>query len=267
MNVERVSAIVLREYYLVRGSPSRIVPLFAWVAVDIVLWGFITKYFNGITKNNINLSASILTAVLLWDFFMRIMQGVTMTFFEDVWSRNFLNYFATALSVSEYLSGLVISSFMMGLIGLFAMLILAIGFFGVSFFSLGLMIIPYLIILILFGFSLGILACAMVLRLGPATEWFVWPIPALIVPFAGVYYPISVLPPWMQYVSRALPPSYVFENLRLILIHKQTSGTLLLIGLGLSLFYIGFAAWIFNQTFKYALRTGLVARYIAESVT
>lgn len=267
MNIDRVSAIVLRQFYLVRGSASRIVPLFAWVAIDIILWGFITKYLTSVSKSNINLHASILTAVLLWDFFMRIMQGVTMTFFEDVWSRNFLNYFATVLTVTEYLSGLVVSSFIMGLIGLVAMLILAIGVFGVSIFSLGLMIVPYLIILILFGFSLGIIACAMVLRLGPATEWFVWPIPALIVPFAGVYYPISVLPSWMQYVSRGLPPSYVFENLRLILINQKPSSLMLFIGTALALFYILLAGWIFNRTHRYALRTGLIARYIAESVT
>ena len=29
------------------------------------------------------------------------------------------------------------------------------------------------------------------LRLGPAAEWFIWPIPALISPFAGVFYPLT----------------------------------------------------------------------------
>ena len=267
MNWQRVSAIVLRQFYLVRGSSSRIVPLFAWVAIDIVLWGFITKYLSTVTNGDLSLSASILTAVLLWDFFMRVMQGVTMTFFEDIWARNFLNYFTTALSVSEYLSGLVLSSLLMSLVGFIVMLLLAIGIFGLSFFSLGLTIIPYLIILVLFGFALGIIACAMVLRLGPASEWFVWPIPALIVPFAGVYYPISTLPSWMQDVSRALPLTYVFENLRLLLAYKETSPAMLFFGIGLALFYLLLAGWIFNRTFRYALRTGLIARYSAESVT
>ncbi|MGZ3743431.1 MAG: ABC transporter permease [Pseudobdellovibrionaceae bacterium] len=267
MNFQRVSAVVLRQFYLVRGSSSRIVPLFAWVAVDLVLWGFITKYLSTITTGNVNLTASLLTAVLLWDFFMRIMQGVTMTFFEDIWARNFLNYFTTTLSVAEYLGGLVISSLLMSFIGLLTMLLLAIGAFGLAFFSLGLIIIPYLVILIVFGFALGIIACAMVLRLGPASEWFVWPIPALIVPFAGVYYPLSTLPPWMQYISRALPVSYVFENLRLLLTAKQTSSAMLLIGAGLALLYLLLAGWLFNRTFNYALHTGLIARYSAESVT
>ena len=45
-SLRRVGAVVLRHAYLLRGSPARIVPLFAWVAVDIVLWGFLTRYLN-----------------------------------------------------------------------------------------------------------------------------------------------------------------------------------------------------------------------------
>ena len=108
INITRTAAILLRQYYLIRGSPSRIIPLFAWVTVDIILWGFITKYLNSVSSpsSGINFIPMFLGAVLLWDFFIRVMQGVTMAFFEDVWSRNFLNIFASPLSISEYLSGL-----------------------------------------------------------------------------------------------------------------------------------------------------------------
>ena len=98
MSITRTFAIVLRQAYLIRGSFSRLFPLFAWVAVDIVLWGFITKYLNSVTASGFNFVPVLLGAVLLWDFLIRVMQGVTMAFFEDVWSRNFLNIFATPLS-------------------------------------------------------------------------------------------------------------------------------------------------------------------------
>ena len=145
---------------------------------------------------------------------MRVMQGVTLAFFEDVWSRNFLNIFAAPVSVWEYVSGLVISSIATSSVGLMVMLVLASTVFGLSFFAYGIALIPFLLMLFLFGIALGILASAMVLRLGPASEWFVWPIPALISPFAGVFYPLSTLPQWMQYLSHLLPPSYVFEAMR-----------------------------------------------------
>lgn len=267
MRARRIYAVVLRQFFLMRGSYSRIVPLFAWVTVDIVLWGFISEYLNTITRAGLKVGATILGAVLLWDFFMRAMQGVSMAFFEDVWSRNFLNFFASPLSIGEYLAGLVISSLLTSTFGLGVMLLLADTVFGLSFLSIGLMLIPFLLILSLFGMSLGIMACAMVLRLGPASEWFVWPIPALIVPFAGVYYPVSTLPRWMQLVAQTLPPAYLFENFRAVWAGQAVSWGSLALGLFLTLVYVFAAFGVFIRTYGYALQTGLIARYSAESVS
>jgi len=110
MSIRRTLAIVLRQIYLIRATFSRVFPLFAWIVVDMVLWGFLTKYLNTIASPGFNFVPVLLGAVLLWDFFIRIMQGVTMAFFEDVWSRNFLNIFATPLLVSEYVAGLVVTN-------------------------------------------------------------------------------------------------------------------------------------------------------------
>src|SRR5687768_17822961 len=110
MRATRVLAIVLRQIYLMRGSPARVLPLFAWVAIDIVLWGFITRYLNSVSHAGIDFVPTLLGAVLLWDFFSRVMQGVSVAFLEDVWSRTFLNLFATPLTIAEYVAGLVTSS-------------------------------------------------------------------------------------------------------------------------------------------------------------
>src|SRR5579871_5649642 len=246
MQTGPTAAIFLRQLYLLRGSPARILPLFGWVAIDIVLWGFITRYLNAVSRSGFNFVPAILGAVLLWDFFSRVMQGVTTAFFEDVWSRNFLNVFATPLSIWEYLLGLVLSSIFTSSFGLVVMLVLATAVFGLSFFSYGLMLIPFLLVLFAFGIALGIVASALVLRLGPAAEWFVWPIPALISPFAGVFYPLSTLPHWMQTISRVLPPSYVFENMRKIVAGQSGSPSALLLGTGLVIVYIAAACWLFS---------------------
>jgi ABC-2 type transport system permease protein len=267
MRAERSAAIFLRQLYLLRGSPARIVPLFGWVAIDMVLWGFITRYLNSVSRSGFNFVPALLGAVLLWDFFSRVMQGVTMTFFEDVWSRNFLNIFATPLSIWEYLLGLIVSSIFTSSFGLVVMIVLATAVFGLSFLSYGLVLIPFLLILFAFGIALGIVASAMVLRLGPAAEWFVWPIPALISPFAGVFYPLSTLPDWMQAIAHVLPPSYVFENLRRIVAGHAISPVGLLAGASLVIVYVAAACWVFAGVYRRAVRTGLIARYSAESVT
>ena len=212
--LNRTAAIVMRQFYLFRGSPARVLSLFAWIAIDIVLWGFISRYLNTVASPGFNFVPALLGAVLLWDFFTRVMQGVTMAFFEDVWSRNFLNVFASPISTSEYVGGLVLSSIATSSLGLVFMLVLATTVFGLPVLVYGVTIVPFVGVLFLFGIALGIVASALVLRLGPSAEWFIWPIPALISPFAGVFYPLETLPAWMQVVSRILPPSYVFEGLR-----------------------------------------------------
>lgn len=267
MRLYRTAAIALRQFYLIRGSFSRAFPLFAWVGIDIVLWGFITKYLNTVSASGFNFVPVLLGAVLLWDFFTRVMHGVTMAFFEDVWSRNFLNVFAAPLSISEYVGGLVLASIATSSVGLGVMLLVATLVFGLSFFSYGLLLVPFLLVLFLFGIALGIFGSALVLRLGPASEWFVWPIPALISPFAGVFYPLSTLPRWMQYVSRVLPPAYVFEGMRAIVLGQAASAAALLGGGCLALLYIVLAGFFFTRIYQHAVHTGLIARYSAETVT
>jgi ABC-2 type transport system permease protein len=267
MSTQRAAAIVLRQFYLYRGSPARILPLFGWVAIDIILWGFITRYLNSVTSSGMNFVPRLLGAVLLWDFFTRVMQGVTMAFFEDVWARNFLNIFATPLLISEYLAGLVASSILSSLIGVCVMLALSTTVFGLSFLIYGTLLIPFVLVLFLCGIALGIFAAALVLRMGPAAEWFIWPIPAMLSPFAGVFYPLSTLPQWMQWASHLLPPSYVFESMRAILSGHPVPGWSLLISAALAGIYLGLACLFFARIYRRAVRTGLIARYSAETLT
>ncbi len=263
----RVAAIVLRQLFLLRGSPARILPLFAWVAIDIVLWGFITRYLNAVAAPGFDFVPVLLGAVLLWDFFARVMQGVTMAFFEDVWSRNFLNVFATPLTTGEYVAGLVLSSVLTSAIGLAVMLALAAAAFGLSFLSYGAAIVPALLVLFVFGIALGILGCAIVLRLGPAAEWLIWPIPAVLSPFVGVFYPLATLPAWMRAVSRLLAPSYVFEALRALVAGRGASWPDLGRAALLAVATVALAGWVFVRVYRHAVRTGLVARYSAETVS
>src|SRR5689334_8329070 len=253
-----MSAIALRQFYLLRGSAARVLPLFAWVAIDIVLWGFMTKYLNSLTSSRLNFVPLLLGAVLLWDFFGRVMFGVTTAFLEDVWSRNFLNFFASPMTIADYVGGLVISSIVTSSVGLVVMVMVAGAVFGLSMLSYGVALLPFLLVLFLFGIAMGIFATAIVLRFGPAAEWFVWPLPALISPFVSVFYPLSILPAWMRWVARLLPPSYVFESVRAIVRGQNVSWAGLMLSGTLALVYIAMAAFTFDWVFRFAVRTGLI---------
>lgn len=267
MNLRRVAGIALRQLYLMRGSPVRLVPLVSWVAIDVLLWGFIVRYLGTLgTIGPDKLLPSLLGAVLLWNFFMRIMHGIATAFFEDVWSRNFLNLFASPLRISEYLSGLVVTGLVTGLIGFAVMIGLAASVFGFSFAIYGLLLLPFCLVLVLFGIAIGIVSTALVLRFGPAAEWLVWPIPAFLSPFAAVIYPLAILPTWMQWIGLALPPAHIFEGMRAIVAGQPFPIANLVFALVLAIVQIGIAFAIFNRVYRYAIRSGLLARYSAETV-
>ena len=267
MRLTPISAIVLRQLYLLRGGATRVLSLVIWVAIDIILWGFMTKYLNTVTAAGFDFVPVLLGAVLLWDFFTRVMFGVTMAFFEDVWSRNFLNIFASPVSITEYLAGLVSASILTSTFGLLVMLALATALFGLSFLSYGGLLVPFLMVLFLFGIALGIVGCSFVLRFGPSAEWFVWPIPAILSPFAGVFYPISTMPHWVQWLAHLLPPLYVFEGMRAIVTGGTMSVMSLVIGGALAVFYVLGASVVFTRVYRKAVRTGLIARYSAETIS
>jgi ABC-2 type transport system permease protein len=259
-----IAGIVLRQLYLLRGSPVRVFPMVTWVAIDIVLWGFITRYLNTVSGSGVNFVPTLLGAVLLWDFSTRIMQGVSTAFLEDVWSRNFLNLFASPLSICEYIAGLVFTSIMTSCVGLIVMLAIATGVFRLEFFSLGMPLLAFLLVLFVFGITLGIFGSGIVLRFGPASEWLLWPLPALLSPFAAVFYPLATLPPWMQVIAHALPPAYVFEGMRGLLAGKTFPGALLLEGAAVAALELLVAAYVYGRIYRHAVRTGLLARYSAE---
>lgn len=267
MSFSRIAAIWLRQFYLLKSSQTRIISVIIWVAIDMVLWGFFTHYLNDVTKGGVNFVTVLLGGILLWNFSQRVMFGVTMAFFEDVWSKNFLNLFGSPLAIREYLAGLVLTSIMTSAIALVAMLLLAIGIFGLSLFSYGIALLPFLFILFLFGIAIGVTGCTLVLRYGPAAEWLVWPIPALLSPLACVFYPVAALPEWMQMAAYALPPAYVFENVRAITSGQAASMGDMATGIALGCLYIGLAGLLFLRVYRRAVNSGLLARYSAESIT
>jgi ABC-2 type transport system permease protein len=137
--------------------------------------------------------------------------------------------------------------------------------FHLQFFSLGLPLLAFLMVLFVFGITLGIFAAGIVLRLGPASEWLLWPLPALLSPFAAVFYPLAILPHWMQWVAHGLPPAYVFEGMRSLLSGQAFPMASLLQGTVVAIAELLLATYFYSRVYSHAVRTGLLARYSAES--
>ncbi len=167
MSFHRMAAIFVRQFFLYKSNPTRMVSIFLWLLIDIVQWGFISRYLGSLGQGTFGFITVILGAIILWGFMSRIEQGIMMAFLEDIWSQNFINFFASPLRIREYLGGLIMTSIASGAAGLVAMIALASAAFGYNVLRIGSLLLPFLLILLLFGISMGIFISAIIFRLGP----------------------------------------------------------------------------------------------------
>ena len=269
MSLTRVYAIFLRQVFLIKSNPTRLATIFLWVIVDIVQWGFISEYLGSLGQATFSFITVILGAIILWEFVIRTQQGLMRGFLEDIWSQNFINYFASPLEIREYLGGLVLTSIATSIFGFGVMVFIAGLAFGYNFFKIGMVLLPFMLVLFVFGIAVGVFISAIIFRLGPSAEWLGWPIPLVLSIFSGVYYPISTLPPSLQVVARLMPPCYVFESLRSILSNGSFSPGLtlnLLIGASLAIVDLYVTYTFFIVIYRHNLRNGAIGRFNAEAL-
>jgi ABC-2 type transport system permease protein len=105
---------------------------------------------------------------------------------------------------------------------------MAILFFGFNYFAMGLGAVLFFINLVLTGWAVGLAVSGIVLRHGLGAESLAWTVMFIMLPLACVYYPVSVLPDFLQPLAWCLPPTYVFEGLRALLIDHTLRSDLMI---------------------------------------
>lgn len=256
----RIFAMVLRYAYLLRRSWPRILELVYWPAVQLILWGFISKFFVEHSSWLAQASGVLMAAVLLWDVLFRAHLGVSLAFFEEMYSRNLGHLFVSPLRVTELVGALLAISFLRTLIGIGGAALLAIPLYNFSIFGLGLPLLGFFANLLVMGWSIGLLVAGMVLRYGLGAESLAWVSIFAIAPLSGIYYPVSTLPEWLQPVSWLLPSSHVFEGMRQLMFGQVMRTDLMWQAIGLNLVYLVAGAGFFLLAFHSARRNGLLLR-------
>ena len=256
----RISALLLRHYYILRSSPARVIDIMFWPAVQMVLWGFISRFFAqrmGADMSTLDYAlGALLGAVLLWDLLFRTQIAVFIAYLEEIWARNLGHMFISPLRPFEWWLSMVIFSFFRVGVGLAPAVILAIPFYGFSIFDLGLPLIAFFINLMMMGWWLGFFIIALLVRAGPGAEGLAWAITFLLAPFCAVYYPVEVLPQWLQPVALSLPATHVFEGLRALVDNKTFEINHMLMALGLNIFYLILALTALTLALRSARRAG-----------
>jgi len=256
MSFNRIYALCLRHYFLIKGSFPRVLDLIYWPSIQLFLWGFISKFFSLNSDFYNDTIGVILTAAIMYDFLFRSSISYNVMFLEEIWSRNFSNLFASPIKISEIITSLSITAILRTLIGLIPASILAIPFFGVSIFKLGFIIIILVACLYIFGVSLGILVTSGLIRYGPAFENVAWASLFFLAPLGCIYYPLEILPYWLQMVAICLPLVHLFEELRNILINDFYNINRILLAICLTSFYLTVSVVIFSKAYQIAKKRG-----------
>jgi len=252
----RVGAMVLRYWYLLRSSWPRILELIYWPTVQMLMWGFLQLYVSENAGFFARAGGTFIGAVLLWDILFRGQLGFSVSFLEEMWARNMGNLMMSPLRPAEFVVALMVMSLVRLAIGMVPVSLLAIGFFGFNLYALGLALAAFFVNLILTSWAVGILVSGLILRNGMGAEGLAWTIMFLLLPLACVYYPVSVLPGFLQTIAWALPPTYVFEGMRALLIDHVFRGDLMLQALALNAIYFALAVVAFLKLLDSARRQG-----------
>ena len=255
-SLQRIYALVLRHIYLWRSSVMRLVDSIYWPAVQMVMWGFMTQYLLPQASFVAQAAGVLLSGLLLWEVVVRGNLSLSIAFLEEIWSRNLGHLFVSPIRSWELAAGIIVASLLRTLLGMIPVSLLAWAFFGYSIYTLGLPLLAFFVILQMFSWSIGLAMSGLVMRVGQSAESFAWAAVFVLMPVSGVYYPISVLPHWLQVVAWGLPPAYIFEGMRSIMLEKTVHWDMLAVAFGLSGVYLVIGFQVFQWFFRSSRRAG-----------
>lgn len=256
MNWNRVFAMVLRYFLYLKHNWDRLSDMFYWPAFDLFLWGLTGLYFAKLA-NSQNAIFVLLAGLVFWIVIWRAQYEINVNILAEIWDKNLVNIFASPLTVKEWITSLLIVGFIKMILSVAFSALIAFILYRFNIFLYGFALIPHLLSLLLTGWAAGFLVASMIIRYGAKIQTFAWTGVAIIGPFSGLYYPLSILPHWAQTTAFIVPSSYVFENLRQILSTGTFSMEKLLISFGLNVVYLIISLKVFMRMFKKSRELGL----------
>jgi ABC-2 type transport system permease protein len=256
LSVHRVAAMVLRYVYLLRSSWTRLAELIYWPAVQLFVWGFLQLYISQNAGFFARAGGMFISAVLMWDILFRGQLGFSVSFLEEMWSRNLSNLMISPLRPIEFVCALMAMSIIRLAIGMVPVTLAAIAFFDFNIYSLGFALAAFFLNLVLTSWAVGIVVAGIIMRNGMGAESLAWTLMFVLMPLTCVYYPVSVLPEWLQPISWALPPTYVFEGMRALVLQHTFLPDLMLKAFALNALYFACAVAAFLMLLASARRIG-----------
>jgi len=252
-SLRRIWGLIYRHVALYQRSWPRMLELMYWPVLQMCIWGFTATYLTTRLGDAAAIAgAALLGGVLLWEITLRSQMGFTISFMEEMWSRNLGHVFVSPLRPWEMVLALIAMSVFRLLIALVPAIGLAWGFYEFNLFSLGAPLVLFFINLMIMGWAVALGIVSLLLRHGAGAEPLAWGVLFGLAPFSAVFYPVAVLPQIMQYVSMLLPSTHVFEGMRAILMEGTVPWNELMAAIGMNVVWLGGASLLFARQFHEA---------------
>jgi ABC-2 type transport system permease protein len=251
--LRRVWGMVYRHLALYRRSWPRVLELMYWPILQMVVWGFVTAYLAGVQGNTASIAAGVLLGgALLWEVTLRSQMGFSISFLEEIWSRNLGHVFVSPLRPRELVAGLMCMSVIRVLTGVLPAILLAWLLYGFGLFSMGPVVVVFFAALLIMGWAVALGVVSLILRYGAGAEALAWSVLFGLMPFSAVFYPVAILPGWLQPVALSLPAAHVFEGMRAALMEGRIAWGHLAAAFALDAFWMAAMAWVFLRQFQWA---------------
>jgi ABC-2 type transport system permease protein len=252
-SLRRIWGMMYRHLALYRRSWPRLLELAYWPVLQMCIWGFTASFLAKRMGSPVALAAgTLLGGVLLWEVALRSQMGVAISFLEELWSRNLGHVFVSPLRPWELVAALIGMSIVRMAAGVTPAILLAWALYAFNLFALGPILILFFINLMIMGWWVSLGVVSLILRHGAGAEALAWSVLFGLTPFSAVFYPVSILPVWVQPIALALPSAHVFEGMRAVLLTGTIEWSHMAWAFGLNAVWLAAAIAVFAQQFRQA---------------
>lgn len=254
-SLSRISSTIKRFFRILFRSNSRKVELIYDPIVLLITWGF---FF--ITFRESPIAAVFFSSSILWHLSYSFQSTFNLMTLEDVWNDCFKEAIIIPLTFFEYLVSKAIASLIRNLIKVVAMITLATFFFGYSVFLEN----PFQYSLILAELFLLATAVALaidsiILVAGREAQTLAWSANSLIILFACPYYPLEILPGFLQPIAKFSPYFAPFQQMKGLVLGSGPGFSFLnLVPIAV---YLGISAILFSLAISKSRNDGTLARF------
>ena len=257
MNLNRINTVVLHSWYHLTHSLEVAIDLFWYPTVQFVIFGLIAYFFAQWSHQQ---AFIILVGAIFWDLINVGSYTITVGALWEIWSKSFGSMFITPLTLEEFVVGQMISGLTKSILVFFLLSFISLFFYHFSVFQLGIVLPIYFIELLVFSWAAGMFILGLIFRFGTDVQSLSWSLINIVQPFSAAYYPITVLPESIRWISYFFPTVYIFETIR----EQLNTGTINWSALGIAtvfnvLYFLGGYLFI-RQMFIWSKETGTFAR-------